>query len=89
MFLVCRVSQLTFILAAVYIPPPFNPIVLRTLLTFQLANPRTPLIIVGDLNGIIYPTLDRYPPPIGGPTRTKPALEKFMEEEGWTDPWRK
>lgn len=60
MFLLCRVSQLTFILAAVYIPPPLNLTALRALLTFQLGNPGIPLILVGDLNGLIDPKLDRH-----------------------------
>lgn len=60
-FFLCIRFQLTCILAAIYIPPPYNS-VLRILLTYQLGNPDDTLILVGDLNCFLDPVLDRHPP---------------------------
>lgn len=65
----------------------FNAAVLRVLLLYQLGNPDVPLILVGDLNGILDPVLDKHPPPLIGLRGIRPTLLKFIEEVGWIHPW--
>lgn len=88
MILLCKVHQLKCILAALFVPPPFNSEALRTLLAFQLDNPDLPLIVVDDLNCYMDPVLDKHPPPVTGRKIAQTTLWKFTEEVGWIDPWR-
>lgn len=56
------IFHVKYILACVYIPPPFNFAVLRIMLTYQLGNPGIPLYLVGDLNCYLDPSIDKNPP---------------------------
>lgn len=86
-FLLCRLFQVTCILAAVYVPPLFTATVLRILLSYQLSNSNIPLILVGDVNGVLDPVLDKHPSLTMGLQHTRSPLLKFTEEVGWIDPW--
>lgn len=69
-----------------YIPPPYNHQVLRTVLKYQLCHQAVPIYIMGDFNCFLDPAIDKHPPvnAMQGPYRT--PLDKFTEEVGWTDP---
>lgn len=64
--LLCRIYQLKCILAALYIQPPFNSEVLRTLLAYWLSSPDIHVIMVGDFNCFMDPALDKYPLLVAG-----------------------
>lgn len=82
-FLMCHIFKLKCILAFVYVPPLFNPEVLRTLLTYHCTVWET-------LVAILIQAWTNHPPPppprlTGGGTHCM-ALLKFIEEVGWVDP---
>lgn len=87
-FLCCKLFSFKCILAFVYVPPPYNNLVLRSLVTFQMKYPETPLYVFGDFNNYTDAVLDKHPPVMGGGGVHRTALGKFIEEVGWRDPWR-
>lgn len=60
-FLFCSIENKIYVLANIYIPPPFKLDVLQELLEFTLDKVGTPIIVVGDFNEVLDKTLDRFP----------------------------
>lgn len=85
--LLCRIYTLKYILAFVYIPPPYHHQVLKIVLEYQLCHHDIPIYIMGDFNCVLDPALDKHHPvgTLHDPYHT--PLSKLMEEVGWTDPW--
>lgn len=70
-FLFCRLHSLKFILAFVYIPPPYKNQTLGALLEYQLKYPDKPLYVMGDFNCSLDPGMDKHAlATAGGVTRT-------------------
>lgn len=61
-FLHCVTENLEYVLANIYIPPPFKLDVLYSLLEFIIDKPELPVIVVGDFNVVIHKKVDRHPP---------------------------
>lgn len=89
-FLLCNVSGLSCILAAIYILPPYSSEVLKRLANFIAQFPTVPLLAVGDYNNYINHQLDKLPVPSNVPLSKggRTSFTGLLEELGLTDLWR-
>lgn len=58
-FLLCSLGGFKCIVAAMYIPPPFNSDPLKKLAQFMALHPGIPVLALGDFNNVVDPRLDR------------------------------
>lgn len=87
-FLHCKIENRTYVLANVYIPPPFNTSVLRSLVEFVLDRPGVPVIVLGDFNMVMDQKIDRFPQGAQRGGTTDDRLSRFLGETGLKNIWR-
>lgn len=83
-----RIGTLQCVLACIHIPPPFTVTVLQPLISYSDAKPEVPLLIVGDFNCCLNPTLDRHPAPQTSAALKDTPLARLIHEMGWVNVWR-
>lgn len=86
-FLHMRLYGRTFVLAAIYIPPPFSGEVLRQLVAYLKQREEPRVLAIGDFNCVLDEITDRWrqsPVVIRGGS----PLAGFLDEFGWVDFWR-
>lgn len=87
-FLSCSIDGVMFVVANIYIPPPFNLDILLKLHKFLLDKKECPIVVVGDFNEVLDRKLDRFPIRQFSEEPGKSRLRLFMEEVGLVDLWR-
>lgn len=87
-FLHCAIDNSMYIVANIYIPPPFRLDVMLRLNEFLLDKEGVPIIIVGDFNEILDRELDRFPIQTFSEPMGKSRLRQFLDEMGLLDLWR-
>lgn len=60
-FLYCTIENRTYVLANLYIPLPFNTLILYKLMEFVLDKPGVLVIVMGDFNTVMDRKMDRFP----------------------------
>ena len=60
-FLYCVIENREYVLANIYIPPPFKLEVMYKLMDFMMDKTGIPVIVMGDFNEVINKKLDRFP----------------------------
>lgn len=88
-FLSCLIENKRYVLANVYIPPPFSMAILDDLASFIVDSPGTPVIVVGDFNMRMNNSIDRFPPKSRTGGAPKSPLLQYCEEIGLVDIWRR
>lgn len=87
-FLFCTIEGKSFVIANVYIPPPFKMGILYHLLEYVEDKGDIPLIAVGDFNMVLNGKMDRFPPRAREDRATEGRFTQLLEEIGWCDLWR-
>lgn len=87
-FLYCVIENQEYVLANIYIPPPFKLDVLYCLLEFIMDKTSIPIIVVGDFNVVINKKIDRLPPGNQGQGLQGNRMSHFLCEAGLLDLWR-
>lgn len=88
-FLSCLIENRRYILANVYIPPPFCTEVMEDLARFVADFPGTPVIALGDFNMTMNGSIDRFPPKPGVGEANRSPLLQYCDELGLVDIWRR
>lgn len=87
-FLYCSIGNRKYVLANIYIPPPFKIDVMIRLNEFLLDKEEVPVIVVGDFNEILDKKLDRFPIRINAEPTGRGRLSQLLDEVGLMDIWR-
>lgn len=86
--LLCRIFNVPCILATIYIPPPYSVTTLNEMMPFLLAHPTLPLLLMGDFNMYLDPSLDKYSGSASGGASVSTALARVLRELHLFDIWR-
>lgn len=81
-FLYCQIENKSYIVANLYILPPFKMEVLYKLVEFLEDKGDTPVIVVGDFNEVLDRRKDQFPPGRQTAKVSEGRLAQFMEELG-------
>lgn len=86
-FLLCKITGLTCIIANIYVPPPFSFDSLKQLSQFMATNPNVPVWVLGEYNNVMYKKLDKFLSRTGSaPQLSGPApFARFLMEIGLRD----
>lgn len=87
-FLHCFIEGKPFVIANLYIPPPFKLETLYRLLEYVEDKADTPVIVVGDFNVVLNSCLDRFPLGARAERVIEGRFAQLLEEVGWSDLWR-
>lgn len=87
-FLLCSIENARYVVANIYIPPPFNLDVLLKLYEFLLDKKEVPIVAMGDFNEVLDKGLDRFPLRKSSEDSVRSRLSFFLEEVGLMDLWR-
>lgn len=82
-FLHCSVEEKVYVVANLYIRPPFKLEILYKLMEFLADKEGIPVIVVGDFNKVLDKTLDRFPPASQSDSVAEGGYHNF-----WWDIWR-
>lgn len=88
-FLLCTVSNLTCIIANIYILPPYSAVTLRHLAKFMAQHPNVPLMAMGDFNNYLHHKWDKLAAPTSATACNKGPMPfaRLLSELGLTDVW--
>lgn len=86
-FLLCKLNGFRCIIAAMYIPPPFSAVPLKSLAQFMALHPNLPVLVLGDFNNILDSHLVRMSvtPRSTRPNVGKAAFASLLTELGLHD----
>lgn len=84
--LLCSVYNISLILVAVYIPPPYSGEIMKKILSFL--DPHVPSLLIGDFNNYLHPYLDKFHSGNITPQDRPTSLSRLIAEVGLCDVWR-
>lgn len=87
-FLYCFIEGYPYVIANLYIPPPFKLEILYCLLEYVEDKGDVPIIIMGDFNMALDSSLDRFQPGSRQTGVSGGRLAQFLEEVGWCNLWK-
>ena len=87
-FLHCIIDNKMYIIANIYVPPPFRIDIMLRLNEFIMGKEEIPVLVVGDFNEVLDRRVDRFPTPLVPDLMKNSRLGQFLEEVGLLDLWR-
>lgn len=84
----CTIYNITIVLIAIYIPPPYSGEIIKKLLSFLDASPSVPSIIIGDFNNYLRPYWDKFHTGSIDPQARPTSISWVVDEIGFRDLWR-
>lgn len=84
----CKMYGLQYVIAAVYVPPPYNCSVFKKIIGFVTRFPAIPAVIMGDFNAIIDPHMDRLRTDVQIGNSEVTQFGRLLREVAFIDLWR-
>lgn len=84
----CTILQSYYVIAVLYIPPPYNCSILKKVLTFLAKYPTVPSIVMGDFNTTVEPFWDKVQVDTMPQGHQFTPFGRMLGEVGLFDVWR-